>query len=316
MATIKNTVKITLLMLITVFNIANADELHFNDGRILTGKILSQEGESVKFSLGRTGTITTEFNRSEIKDIVIKPLPPEEPKKEIPVVAEQKDQSQPVEMAQPKKEVSSPEPPKKIVKKTPEPKIINDPAYILYIPGGLSNQKRYPLVIALSPSADAQSMIDVWKQAADKHKWMIMASKKFQNGVPVDPILGELASAVSKLYGKYPVSKTKVIASGFSGGAMGSHMFACKYPDLIKAVVANTGMINENYISQKSRYPRNKLAVFIASASDFRYNEMKRDRKFLEDLGWKTKWTEFGGGHMIAPASKYEEAAAWLDGNL
>jgi len=83
-------------MLITVFNIANADELHFNDGRILTGKILSQEGESVKFSLGRTGTITTEFNRSEIKDIVIKPLPPEEPKKEIPVVAEQKDQSQPV----------------------------------------------------------------------------------------------------------------------------------------------------------------------------------------------------------------------------
>jgi predicted esterase len=88
------------------------------------------------------------------------------------------------------------------------------------------------------------------------------------------------------------------------------------YPDLIKAVVINTGMINENYISQKSKYPRNKLAVFIASASDFRYNEMKRDRKFLEDLGWKTKWTEFGGGHMIAPASKYEEAAAWLDENL
>ncbi len=291
--------------------------MHFNDGRILTGKIISQDGECVKLSLGRAGTITTEFNKSEIKDIVVKPLPPEEPKKEIPIIAEQEKPIQPVEeKQQQKKEVPPPEPPKKIVKKAPEPKIVNDSAYILYIPGGLSSQKRYPLVIALSPSADAQSMIDVWKRAADKHKWIIMASKKFQNGVSVDPILGELASAVSKLYGKYPVSKTKVIASGFSGGAMGSHMFACMYPDLIKAVVINTGMINENYISQKNRYPKNKLAVFIASSADFRYGEMKRDRKFLEDLGWKTKWTEFGGGHMIAPASKYEEAAAWLDENL
>lgn len=316
MTTIKDTAKIALLALIMAFNIANADELHFNDGRIITGKIIGQDDECVKFSLGRTGTITTEFNKSEIKDIVVKPLPPEEPKKETPVISEQEKLSQPVEIAQPKKEVSSPEPPKKIIKKAPEPKIVNDSAYILYIPGGLSNQKRYPLVIALSPSADAQSMIDVWKQAADKHKWIVMASKKFQNGASVDPILGELASTVSKLYGKYPVSKTKVIASGFSGGAMGSHMFACMYPDLIKAVVINTGMINENYISQKNRYPKNKLAVFIASSADFRYGEMKRDRKFLEDLGWKTKWTEFGGGHMIAPASKYEEAAAWLDENL
>ncbi|HPM43221.1 MAG TPA: hypothetical protein PLV52_05270 [Candidatus Omnitrophota bacterium] len=313
---VMNVLLFVVIMLMPLQNYAIADELHFNDGRILTGKILSQEGECVKFSLGRTGTITTEFNKSEIKDIIVKPLPPEEPKKEIPVIVEQEKLNQPAEIAQPKKEVSFPKPLKKIIKKALEPKIINDPAYILYIPGGLSSQKRYPLVIALSPSADAQSMINAWKRAADKHRWIIMASKKFQNGVSATPILGELASAVSKLYGKYPVSKTKVIASGFSGGAMGSHMFARMYPDLIKAVVVNTGMIKENYISQKNRYPKNKLAVFIASSSDFRYNEMKRDRKFLEDLGWKTKWTEFGGGHTIAPASKFEEAAAWLDENL
>jgi len=305
------------MLLAAMFNYAYGDELHFNDGRMLTGKIISQDGECVKFSLGRTGTITTEFKKSDVKDIIIKPLPPEEPKKEIPVVVEREEPIRPAETAQQtKKEVLSPEPPKKIVKKAPEPKIINDSAYILYIPGGLSSQKRYPLVIALSPSADAQSMIDVWKQAADKHKWIIMASKKFQNGVSAAPILNELASAVSKLYGKYPVSKTEVIASGFSGGAMGSHMLAFMHPGLIKAVVINTGMINENYASRKSEYPRNKLAVFIASSADFRYGEMKRDRKYLEDLGWKTKWTEFGGGHMVAPASKYEEAATWLDENL
>jgi hypothetical protein len=40
---------------------------------------------------------------------------------------------------------------------------------------------------------------------------------------------------------------------------------------------------------------------------------MKRDRAFLEARGWVAKWIEFPGGHTIAPASAYEEAAAWLE---
>ena len=50
----------------------------------------------------------------------------------------------------------------------------------------------------------------------------------------------------------------------------------------------------------------------LASPSDFRYQEMKRDRTFLEILGWKTKWIEFQGGHRIAPAASYDQAARWL----
>ncbi len=136
---------------------------------------------------------------------------------------------------------------------------------------------------------------------------------KFQNGIPSEPILKDLAAIVLKLYNKYPISNTKVIASGFSGGGMGSHWFAFLYPNLIKAVVINTGMMHENFVAQKNKYPRNKYAVFLASPTDFRYNEMKRDRKFLKDLNWKTKWIEFEGGHTPAPASAYEEAANWLE---
>ncbi len=56
--------------------------------------------------------------------------------------------------------------------------------------------------------------------------------------------------------------------------------------------------------------------VFLASPTDFRYNEMKRDRGFLESHGWKTKWIEFTGGHTLAPYEIYEQAAQWLEKNL
>ena len=93
---------------------------------------------------------------------------------------------------------------------------------------------------------------------------------------------------------------------------MQSHSFSFHYPGLISAIVINTGMMDDYYINRVSSYPKRKIAVFLASPTDFRYNEMKRDRNFLEKLEWKTKWIEFTGGHVLAPDSAYQEAAAWL----
>ena len=62
-------------------------------------------------------------------------------------------------------------------------------------------------------------------------------------------------------------------------------------------------------------YPMLKTAVFLASPTDFRYNEMKRDRSFVEHHHWKTYWIDFDDGHSLVPASVYEQAADWLDEN-
>lgn len=194
---------------------------------------------------------------------------------------------------------------------------IDRPKYLVYIPAGVDHSKKYPLVIALSPGGDAQSMINTWRSVSDKNKWIIFASKEFQNNVDMDKIMSSLLSIVSRdLLLRLPVDRSKIIATGFSGGAMGSHAFAFLYPRLASAVVLNTGMMHEHYAQKKYNYPRGKLAVFLASPTDFRYEAMKKDRKFLEDLGWKTEWIEFKGGHTIAPASCYQEAAQWLQKNF
>jgi predicted esterase len=185
--------------------------------------------------------------------------------------------------------------------------------YILYLPKGMETSKAYPLVMALSPSADAQSMINVWKPIADKYKWIIMASKESKNGMDMHQGLKDLARSLEGVCRQFSVDQSKIIITGFSGGAMCSHAFSYTYPEMFSAIILNTGMMHEYYFDKRSSYPRHKVAVFLASPTDFRYNEMKRDKTFLDSLGWVTKWIEFQGGHALAPQAAYLEAANWVN---
>jgi len=185
--------------------------------------------------------------------------------------------------------------------------------YILYLPKGIETTHTNPLVMALSPSADAQGMINLWKPIADKLKWIIFASKEFKNGIDMSQSLASLSESLNEVFAQFPVDKSKIIVTGFSGGAMGAHAFAYAYPSTVSAIIVNTGMINEYYLERKSNYPRHKIAVFLASPTDFRYGEMKRDKEALDSLGWTTKWIEFQGGHALASLAVYFEAANWVN---
>lgn len=197
------------------------------------------------------------------------------------------------------------------------PKKIDSGTYILYLPSGLDISKKYPLVVMLSPSADAESVLRPWIKAAQEYKWIILASRQHRNGMEFKQIGNIISNTIRTVTASYPVDRKKVIAAGFSGGGMSSHYLAMAYPQMISAVIINTGMISENYSGGENySYPGNKLAVFLASPSDFRYQEMKRDSRFLKGLGWDTKWIEFEGGHSIAPQETYLEAAKWLDNKL
>ena len=197
-----------------------------------------------------------------------------------------------------------------------ESRSIEESAYSMYVPSGIDASRRYPLVIVFSPSGDSRGMIEVWKNTAEQYKWIVLASKEVRDGKEVEPILRTLVDDVQKVCLQLPVDKSKIVASGFSGGGMCSHIFSFLYPDIISAVIINTGMIQEAYIQRRQYYPRGKYAVFLASPKDFRYEEMKRDDRFLKTLGWKTKWIEFEDGHTIAPEQFYEQAAQWLDQEL
>ena len=184
---------------------------------------------------------------------------------------------------------------------------------LVYVPASVAN-KKVPVVFALSPGADARSMLEIWKQAADRHGWIIAASKTFRNGMAYETVFRQMEADLAILMRGFPIDGTRVILSGFSGGAMAAHAFLQEHPQAARAIVANTGMLEEAFM--RDDYPGAHLAVFLASPTDFRYGEMNRDRRFLEGKGWRIQWIEFAGGHALAPIDTYAQAADWLDQNL
>ena len=190
--------------------------------------------------------------------------------------------------------------------------IVDEVDYKIFLPSTFNKKHKYPLVIALSPGANPDEMLNVWKYTGEKYEWIVMASKIHKNDMDYNIIFKILHSDIEKILSTYPVDKTRIIATGLSGGGMSSHALSFEYPDLISAVIINTGKMNDYYINEKDRYPKNKIAIFIASPTDFRYDEMKRDKAFLESLNWKTEWLEFEGGHTIAPVETYNSAAQKL----
>ncbi len=198
-----------------------------------------------------------------------------------------------------------------------EAKTIETDKYILYIPGSIDEGRKYPLVIGFCPGANAKGLIGLWKNIAEKHSFIIAASKEFRNGIDPGPAFSTMATLVRQSDSRYPIDKSRVITSGMSGGGMAAHMFSVSYPDLTWAVISNCGRIHPNYIEKERHlYARNKLAVFLSSPSDYNYHHMENDRNFLKGLGWKTEWIEFKGGHTTAPEESYEKAVKWLESQM
>ncbi len=183
--------------------------------------------------------------------------------------------------------------------------------YLAYVPDSVPAGRKVPLVFALSPGADAGSMIRVWARVAETHGWLVAASKEFRNGVAWEVLTPQVMAELDAVERAYAVDRDRVVFTGLSGGAMGSLGITYYHPGRIRALVLNTGKMEEAFMD--ARYPRGKLAVFLASPTDFRYGEMKRDRAFLDARGWTTTWVEFAGGHIFAPPVAYQAAADWLE---
>jgi predicted esterase len=192
---------------------------------------------------------------------------------------------------------------------------------LVYVPGGAASGvkdtagSKYPLVFALSPSADAYSMITKWQAVAEKHSWIVAASKTSRNGVDFTILLPQIEAEIKDVLANYPVDPARVIFTGMSGGGMAAYWVAATYPNQAWGLVINTGMMYDatGGAVMRSPFPHGKVAVLLASPTDFRYNEMKRDRDFLISYGWTVRWIDFDGGHTVAPDSVYEEAAQWLE---
>jgi predicted peptidase len=162
-------------------------------------------------------------------------------------------------------------------------------SYPVVKPDKIEFGKKYPLVISLSPGGDAQTSVHLWQNVAVSHSWLVFASKYSKNGLDMLDTIDKLTLTVRSVIREHPIDPGKVVAHGLSGCGTLSHMNISEKPDFIKAIIVNCCMMHE-YIWKENagKVPKNRTILMLASPTDFRYAEMKRDRTFLEQRGWPT----------------------------
>jgi phospholipase/carboxylesterase len=119
-----------------------------------------------------------------------------------------------------------------------------------------------------------------------------------------------IANFIDELIASYPIDSNNVSLIGFSQGTILSYAVALSYPEKVKNVVALSGYINENIISDNidsKDYSNLDFYISHGSVDQVIPNSWaNKAPEFLNNLNIKNSYREFPVGHGVAPQNFYE----------
>jgi dienelactone hydrolase len=182
-----------------------------------------------------------------------------------------------------------------------------DQSYAVYLPSHYTANKRWPIVYAFDPAARGNVPVDLMKDAAERHGYIVVGSNNSRNGSW--KIEAEAAQAMLEdTHARLSLDDRRVYFAGFSGGARVASQIAerckCAAGVLLNGAGFSAGAPPSREVT---------FAVFAAVGSfDFNYPEVAQLDEKLEEAGFPHVLRHFDGPHQWAPASLMEEALGWF----
>ena len=128
-----------------------------------------------------------------------------------------------------------------------------------------------------------------------------------------------IAKMIAEIIEKYKVDKNRICLMGFSQGAILSLATALSYPQKVRYVVALSGYLNPELISQEMAVSEvAKLQVYISHGfSDpvIPVDWARRTQPFLDSLHIENEYHEYPDGHSVS-RDNFESLLVWLKGRF
>jgi phospholipase/carboxylesterase len=119
-----------------------------------------------------------------------------------------------------------------------------------------------------------------------------------------------IAKFIDEVTDTYPVYKNNVTLLGFSQGTILSYAVALTYPEKVKNIIALSGYINKDILSQDIETKDYSHLDFYCSHGSvdqvIPVDWARRTPSFLNSLHIKHQYSEFPVGHGVAPQNFYE----------
>jgi len=180
-------------------------------------------------------------------------------------------------------------------------------SYALYLPSAYSPDKRWPIIYAFDPGARGSVPVELMKEAAERHGYILVGSNNSRNGSW--KMEAEAAEAiVQDTHARLSIDDRRVYFAGFSGGARVAAQIAQVCKCAAGVLLNGAGFHPMAFESKEAPF-----VVFAAVGTfDFNCPELVSTDDELEKLGYPHFLRPFEGPHQWAPASAMEDALAWF----
>jgi len=187
----------------------------------------------------------------------------------------------------------------------------NDPdqTYALFLPSDYSSQKKWPVLYIFKPGGSALTPMKLFKEAAEKNKYILICSNNSQNG-PYKPIEQAMKAVWDDSQRLLSIDLNRVYVGGFSGGARVSSWFKYAIKNKISGIIS-FGAGLSSHIKPENIYPADYFAAI--GFADFNYKEVIALDRSLKKAGVLNRTLVFEGDHRWPPKEICTRAIEWME---
>jgi phospholipase/carboxylesterase len=140
---------------------------------------------------------------------------------------------------------------------------------------------------------------------------------KFSDLTQAKESIDKIAIFIDQIKIKYNTNPDKTFLLGFSQGAILSYSLSLFYPNKVQNVIALSGYVNEELLPEtiskdiKTEYYGSHGSVDQVLPVEW----ARRNKPFLENLGFNCEYSEYPVGHGVAPQNFYS-FKKWIEKRL
>jgi len=182
-------------------------------------------------------------------------------------------------------------------------------SYALYLPGGYSPQKKWPILFAFDPGGKGDIPLKHFKDAAEKYNYLVIGSNNAKNG-PWEPIIRAMLAVYSDAQLRFSIDKTRIFVTGFSGGSRAASLFSQVIQKPVVGIIgcgAGIATHMKPWDIEPSAY------CGIVGTMDFNYREMERLESQFEKQDIIHRILIFPGRHTWPPPEICTLAIEWME---
>ena len=181
-------------------------------------------------------------------------------------------------------------------------------SYALYLPSNYTPDRRWPVLYAFDPGARGRVPVERFKEAAEKHGWILVGSNNSRNG-PWDVSVNAWNAMQTDTHQRFAIDDERLYATGFSGGARAAIRIAIGCKCLAGVIASGAGFPRDLAPSPQMHF------VFFGAAGveDFNYPELKNLQEPLTKAGIIHRVQTFEGRHEWPPVSLATAAVEWME---